>query len=46
MAADPLMKETLCDHVFNSYVEGKEADWDEYRTRVSSWGMSRWPVTQ
>ena len=40
--ADPFMKETLGDHVYEKYVEGKLREWDEYRTSVSNWETNRY----
>ena len=42
--ADPFIKETLGDHVFNNYIEGKENEWDEYRTKVSQWDIDKYMV--
>ena len=42
--ADPFIKETLGDHVFNNYIEGKENEWDEYRTKVSQWEIDKYMV--
>lgn len=42
--ADPFVKETVGDHVFNAYTEGKKAEWDEYRTKVSQWEIDRYMV--
>ncbi|NCC69599.1 MAG: type I glutamate--ammonia ligase, partial [Clostridia bacterium] len=44
LCADPLMAETLGEHVFSRYVEGKLKEWDEYRTRVSSWEVSKYMI--
>ncbi|HPE16854.1 MAG TPA: hypothetical protein PK597_07860 [Oscillospiraceae bacterium] len=38
------MPETLGEHVFSRYVAGKEKEWDEYRTRVSSWEVAKYLV--
>lgn len=35
--ADPLVKETLGDHVFKMYNEFKNREWDEYRKTVHPW---------
>ena len=35
MIEDPLIRQTLGDHIFNKYVEAKKAEIYEYRTRVS-----------
>ena len=40
--ADPFIKETLGDHIFNAYIEGKKNEWDEYRTQVSQWEVNRY----
>ncbi len=32
-----VMKKMLGEHVFNKFVEGKQMEWDNYRTRVSQW---------
>ena len=42
--ADPFIKETLGNHVFNNYIEGKENEWDEYRTKVSQWEIDKYMV--
>ena len=42
MKADPFIKKTLGDHVFNKYVEAKEAEWDAYRKQVSQWEIDEY----
>ena len=37
MKKDKLIMDTLGEHVTGQYIAGKEAEWEEYRTRVSSW---------
>jgi len=44
LCADPLMVSTLGEHVFSRYVEGKMKEWDEYRTRVSSWEVNKYMI--
>ena len=39
---DPFVKETVGDHVFNAYIEGKKREWDEYRTQISQWEVDRY----
>ena len=39
---DELVKATLGDHVLTQYTLGKLAEWDEYRTRVSSWELEKY----
>lgn len=36
------MKSCIGDHVFNKYIEAKEEEWKEYRTRVSQWEIDRY----
>lgn len=33
----PISKEALGEHIFSKYVEGKEKEWDSYRTAVTDW---------
>lgn len=40
--ADPLVRETLGEHVYTQYLAGKEAEWEEYRTRVSEWEVGKY----
>ena len=40
--ADPLIRRTLGDHVYRQYLNGKETEWEEYRTRVSSWEVQKY----
>ena len=40
--ADRLVRETLGEHVFTQYLAGKEAEWEEYRTRVSAWEVEKY----
>jgi glutamine synthetase len=37
---DPLMAEVLGDHAYGKYIEAKEIEWDQYRTRVTPWELS------
>nr|MBA3234461.1 hypothetical protein [Chloroflexota bacterium] len=39
---DSVIRDALGDHVFNHYLEGKRAEWDEYRTQVSGWEVDRY----
>lgn len=41
---DELIKATLGEHVFTQFVAGKEAEWHEYCTRVSSWEISKYII--
>jgi glutamine synthetase len=42
--ADPFIKETLGDHVFNNYIAGKKAEWDSYKTYVSQWELDHYMI--
>ena len=39
---DALLMETLGDHVCEQYLEGKEKEWDEFRTSVSDWEIQKY----
>ncbi len=41
---DELIAETLGSHIISQYVSGKLAEWDEYRTRVSNWEVSKYII--
>ncbi len=45
MKADSVVMDTLGEHVAANYIAGKQAEWDEYRTRVSSWERDRYIIT-
>ncbi|OPX87394.1 MAG: Glutamine synthetase [Pelotomaculum sp. PtaB.Bin104] len=42
MKKDPLVRETLGDHVFQSYVAAKEKEWDDYAEHVHEWEIVRY----
>ena len=44
MEADTLVLNTLGEHVAHNYIEGKKKEWDEYRTRVSSWEREKYII--
>lgn len=44
MEGDKLVMDTLGEHVAENYIEGKMKEWDEYRTRVSSWEREKYIV--
>lgn len=41
---DQLMIDTLGSHIFTQYVAGKEKEWQEYCTRVSSWEIAKYMI--
>ena len=44
LEADPLMAEVLGPHIYTQYIAGKEKEWEEYCTRVSSWEIAKYMV--
>ena len=41
---DPLMAQVLGPHIYAQYIAGKEKEWNEYCTRVSSWEIAKYMV--
>ena len=41
---DPLILDVLGEHVAAHYIAGKQREWEEYQTRVSSWELERYLV--
>jgi glutamine synthetase len=39
---NPISKEALGEHIFEKYVEGKEKEWDAYRTAVTDWELQNY----
>jgi len=35
-----IAKDTLGPHIFEKYIEGKEQEWDDYRTAVTDWEVN------
>ena len=42
MRESPFMKDVLGDHIFEHFIEAKEREWDQYRTRVMDWEVARY----
>ncbi|MBE3589418.1 MAG: type I glutamate--ammonia ligase [Firmicutes bacterium] len=42
LKGDPLMRETLGDHVFERFIEAKTIEWDLYRTQVHPWELEQY----
>jgi len=40
--SDALVKETLGDHIFNTYYDFKIAEWDSFRTAVHPWEVEQY----
>ncbi len=39
LAANPIARETLGDHIFEKYIEAKNREWDAFRINVSQWEL-------
>ncbi len=44
MKRDRLVMDTLGEHVAGQFIAGKEREWEEYRTRVSSWELDKYMI--
>ena len=42
MKESELAKKALGDHIYVNYIEGKEAEWDDYRTKVHDWELENY----
>ncbi len=42
LKVNPLAKDTLGEHIFDKYIEGKEQEWDAYRTAVTDWEIDNY----
>lgn len=42
MKESKLAKEALGEHIYENYVEAKEAEWDDYRTKVHDWEIENY----
>lgn len=45
MKQDRLVMDVLGEHVASHYLAGKQREWEEYQTRVSSWEIEKYLVT-
>ena len=39
---NPIAQEALGEHIFTKYIEGKEKEWDDYRTSVTDWELDNY----
>ena len=39
---NPIAKEALGEHIFSKYIEGKQKEWDGYRTAVTDWEIKNY----
>jgi glutamine synthetase len=42
MKKDTLIRSVLGEHIFEKYIEAKELEWSEYKTRVSHWEIENY----
>ncbi len=42
LKANPIAKEALGEHILGKYIEGKEKEWDSYRTAVTDWEVDNY----
>ena len=42
MKKDPLIKETLGEHIFNVFSDGKTKEWEEYEMEVHAWEIKKY----
>ncbi len=45
LQADQLLMDVLGEHISSRYLQGKQAEWREYCTRVSNWELEKYLVT-
>jgi glutamine synthetase len=45
LAADPVVRDALGEHVYEAFVRAKRAEWDDYRIRVTEWELERYLET-
>ncbi len=39
LKANPIAKDALGEHILEKFIEGKEKEWDDYRTAVTDWEL-------
>jgi glutamine synthetase len=42
MKKSDLARQVLGDHIFEKYIEAKNEEWDDYRTKVSKWAVDQY----
>jgi glutamine synthetase len=45
LACDPVVRDALGEHVYRAFVRAKQAEWDDYRIRVTDWELERYLET-
>ena len=41
---DTFIQETIGEQAFRNYIAGKQAEWDDYKTKVSQWELDRYMI--
>ena len=42
LKADDFVREVLGEHIYNKYIEAKEAEWKEYRSAITQWEIDEY----
>jgi glutamine synthetase len=42
LKVNPIAREALGEHILEKYIEGKEKEWDDYRTAVTDWELNNY----
>ena len=45
LAANPVIQDALGEHVYRAFTRAKQAEWDDYRIRVTEWELARYLET-
>lgn len=45
LAADQVIRDALGEHVYEAFVRAKQAEWDDYRIRITEWELTRYLET-
>jgi glutamine synthetase len=45
LTADPVIRDALGEHVYRAFTRAKQAEWDDYRIRVTEWELARYLET-
>ena len=41
-ANDPFLRRVLGEHIYQKYLEAKQAEWDQFRAQVTDWEISQY----
>lgn len=42
LKSDDFIREILGEHIYNKYIEAKEAEWNDYRAAVTQWEIDEY----